>query len=52
MVKFDKSSKLSDEQQDKLEGIFSGCEWVLDIDEDFYSCNNPFKVQCTIRFEC
>jgi len=42
VVRYGKNLRLSDAQTDRLMSEFSEGPWVLDIDEDFLSCNNPY----------
>jgi len=43
VFKFNKSGKLPDKQKMSLVNSFSLGNWVLDVDEDFFSCNNPAR---------
>jgi len=42
VVRYSKNCKLPQKQLDKLCEVFESGPWVLDIDEDFFSCNNPY----------
>merc|ERR550517_433421 len=44
VVRYNKKCQLPPAQMNRLIQEFSepGSQWVLDIDEDFFSCNNPF----------
>jgi len=42
VVRYSKNCKLPQKQLDKLCKEFESGPWVLDIDEDFFSCNNPY----------
>jgi len=43
VVKFNKAGKLPENQRMSLVSSFSSGRWVLDVDEDFFSCNNPTR---------
>jgi len=42
VVRYGKNCKLPQKQLDRLVEEFDEGHWVLDIDEDFFSCNNPY----------
>lgn len=42
VVRYGKNCKLPQKQYDQLCDEFESGTWVLDIDEDFFSCNNPY----------
>jgi len=43
VVRFNKSGKLPEKQRKSVIKNFSSGSWVLDVDEDFFSCNNPAR---------
>jgi len=43
VVKYSKEGTLSTKQTDLIKSVCVGNPWVLDIDEDFFSCNNPYR---------
>lgn len=43
VYKHDKAGQLPDESFDEIIEIIGQNPWVLDIDEDFFSCNNPHR---------
>lgn len=43
VVKYGKDGTLTQEKQDLIHNTCVGNPWVLDIDEDFFSCNNPYR---------
>jgi len=43
VVKLNKKGKFSDSNFNEILDIVGETPWVLDIDEDFYSCNNPHR---------
>jgi hypothetical protein len=43
VVKYSKDGTLTDEQTQLIHRVCYGNPWVLDIDEDFFSCNNPYR---------
>merc|ERR1719419_1132680 len=43
VARFNKAGKLSQKQISSLIKKFSSGSWVLDVDEDFFSCNNPSR---------
>jgi len=42
VVRYGKNCRLPEKQRDRLKEELSTGTWVLDIDEDFFSCNNPY----------
>lgn len=50
VVKYDKAGQLSEKKVKKIESILNGSSWALDIDEDFFSCNNPYRDQFEVSF--
>lgn len=42
VVRYGKNCRLPEKQRDRLKKELSTGTWVLDIDEDFFSCNNPY----------
>eukprot|EP00494_Astrolonche_serrata_P028937 UN29204 len=43
VFKHDKKGKLPDDHFFRIAEIIGNSPWVLDIDEDFFSCNNPHR---------
>jgi len=43
VIKFRKNGKLPEKQRKSVIDEFSAGWWVLDVDEDFFSCNNPYR---------
>jgi len=43
VARFNKAGKLSQKQISSLINKFSSGSWVLDVNEDFFSCNNPSR---------
>jgi len=43
VVKYSKEGTLSPKQTELIQNVCVGNPWVLDIDEDFFSCNNPYR---------
>jgi len=42
VIKFNKAGKCPEKQRKSVVSEFSSGPWVLDVDEDFFSCNNPY----------
>jgi len=42
VVRYGKSCRLPEKQRERLKQELASGTWVLDIDEDFFSCNNPY----------
>lgn len=42
VVRYGKNCRLPEKQRNRLKEELSTGTWVLDIDEDFFSCNNPY----------
>merc|ERR1719456_1621217 len=45
VVKFGKNGKFSKDSMRKIVSICKHSPWILDIDEDYLSCQNPFTVE-------
>lgn len=43
VVRYGKNMKLPAKQYKSLQKAFAEGPWVLDVDEDFFSCNNPYR---------
>jgi len=43
VIQYSKQGTLSEEQISLIRNVCNNEDWVLDIDEDFFSCNNPYK---------
>jgi len=43
VIKFNKRGKLPEKQIQSVREAFAEGPWVLDVDEDFFSCNNPYR---------
>eukprot|EP00492_Amphilonche_elongata_P004236 TRINITY_DN4618_c0_g1_i1.p1 TRINITY_DN4618_c0_g1~~TRINITY_DN4618_c0_g1_i1.p1 ORF type:complete len:152 (+),score=35.61 TRINITY_DN4618_c0_g1_i1:42-458(+) len=43
VFKHNKNGNLPDDSFDEMTSILKDSTWVLDIDEDFFSCNNPHR---------
>merc|ERR1712072_256409 len=50
VVKFGKGGRMSQANKDKLVVWFRSGEWILDIDEDYLSCNNPHGIEFRANF--
>jgi len=50
VVKFNKRGTMSDKNMKKLTKLFRGKHWILDIDEDYLSCNNPHGIEFRANF--
>ena len=50
VVHFNKKCKLEPEWMAKIEDICKGQPWILDIDEDYLSTQNPFTVEFEAMF--
>jgi len=43
VVRYGKNMKLPAKQYKSIRDSFAKGPWVLDVDEDFFSCNNPYR---------
>jgi len=50
VVKFQKNSKLSEEGVQRIVDVCQGNPWILDIDEDYLSTQNPFTTEFHYMF--
>jgi hypothetical protein len=50
VVRFNKGGKMSEKNKQRLVDLFRTGEWVLDIDEDYLSCNNPHGIEFRANF--
>lgn len=50
VIKFSKSGPMSKQNFTKLVSNFEKGEWILDIDEDYLSCNNPHGIEFRANF--
>jgi len=50
VVKFGKSGQMTPANKAKLLSWFRTGEWILDIDEDYLSCNNPHGIEFRANF--
>jgi len=50
VVRFNKSGKMSEKNKQRLISLFKSGEWILDIDEDYLSCNNPHGIEFRANF--
>jgi len=50
VVRTNTKDTLDEKDVEKLKQVFAEGSWVLDIDEDFYSCNNPYLDEFTAFF--
>jgi len=50
VVRFNKGGKMSEKNKEKLVDLFRSGQWILDIDEDYLSCNNPHGIEFRANF--